>query len=310
MPVGSGRSGVPVSSLDGNLQTSPRFPKDGDAHFRPSLPAHQPDDRRVRTARHPLVRSGLRHRSGVRLVVHPPHGAHRTSVGRSQPPRRPRRRRSAGVDDLRRRARRPHRLHPVLQFSRIHAPSAGNLRDLARRHECARWLHRHGHRPIPVRPPPRLPRADAVRPDGGRRAGRSVPWPPRQLRQWRALRPRHRRALGLRLPQLRRSAAPPEPALRSRPRGAADAGRADAAGLARPVAAPPRPDGRRLRPGLRRRPHPSGDGARARRQLGFIFGDFLTMGMALSLLTAAAALGLLIAALSGRTAGAPPGPAP
>ena len=45
-------------------------------------------------------------------------------------------------------------------------------------------------------------------------------------------------------------------------------------------------------------------------QLGFIFGDFLTMGMALSLLTAAAALGLLIAALSGRTAGAPPGPAP
>ncbi len=85
---------------------------------------------------------------------------------------------------------------------------------LARRHVVPRRLPRHRAGDGDLRAGPEDP--DLVADRRHRALGhlRPVPRPPRQLHQWRALRPRHRRALGHGLSRRRPRAAPPEPALR------------------------------------------------------------------------------------------------
>ena len=110
--------------------------------------------------------------------------------------------------------RRPCRLRPVLRLPPLRREPARDLRALARRHVVPRRLPRHRAGDGDLRAGPEDPDLVAHRRHRAFGHLRPVPRPPRQLHQWRALRPRHRRALGHGLSRRRPRAAPSEPALR------------------------------------------------------------------------------------------------
>ena len=94
-----------------------------------------------------------------------PDGAPPMTAGRS--------RRFPRLGGDRHRARRPHRLHPVLRFRPLHRQSARHPRDLAGRHVLPWRLARRHHRHDPVRAPARHPASGRLFDvDRGRRARR------------------------------------------------------------------------------------------------------------------------------------------
>ena len=107
---------------------------------------------------------------------------------------------------------------------------------------------------IAVRPASANPDAVARRRHRRRGAHRPVPWPHRQLHQRRILGPSDGRALGNDLSYWRSDPAPPEPALRSRPRRRGAVLRARRVGAARRAEAAGRAH-RGVRDRLRRRAH-------------------------------------------------------
>src|SRR6185437_15531946 len=228
------------------------------------------------SVRRALVRVGLYRRPHHRLALLPGAGQEAAAGGA-----RAGHRRLPRLGDARRRARRPHRLHPVLQFRPVRGTSHRDALSLARRHVVpwrrGRRLHRH-RAVLPAAPHPdgRLRRHHRLR-----RADRPLLRPHRQFHQWRAVGPYQRCRLGDDLshrrgecgcgaagaaralparalcrrqhgPQL---SAPSEPALRMLPRGRRAVHLAVGLAALHAGAAAAGHAERRLPHGLRHRPH-------------------------------------------------------
>ena len=111
-------------------------------------------------------------------------------------------------------ARRPARLRALLRPRPLCRQSARNRRALAGRHVLPRRLPRHDAGDGPLRQVAAHPGLEPVRRHRRGRAGGARPRPLRQFHQLRALGPRHRPAVGRRVPERRPAAPPPDPALR------------------------------------------------------------------------------------------------
>ena len=171
---------------------------------------HRPGADRDRPAGDPLVFVGLYRRNPAGLALYAEARRPATGRCRSGGDRRP-----DSLDGARHRARRAARLtccstsQPITSRTRSRWPSSGQggmafhgglLGVMA-----ATVLFSRRRNLGPVR---------ACRSDRLRRAHRPVLRAPRQLHQWRAVGPHHRRCLGRGLPQRRDRAAPPKPDLR------------------------------------------------------------------------------------------------
>ncbi len=183
----------------------------------------------------------------------------------------------------RHRAWRAHRLHPLLR-SRLH-PRESRPRDpvLERRHVLPWGPSRHdpgdNHLCAKERDPPLEP----VRRRGSSGADRALLRAHRQFHQWRTLGPPVLDALGGRLPDGRPLRPPSESALRGGPGGHCASRRARLVRLSPQSLENARPRHRHLRLRLCREPHFRGVLPRTGRTDRLFAGDWLTMGMVLSL---------------------------
>src|SRR6185437_8809192 len=111
------------------------------------------------SVRRALVRVGLYRRPHHRLALLPGAGQEAAAGGA-----RAGHRRLPRLGDARRRARRPHRLHPVLQFRPVRCPPDRDALSLARRHVVPWRRGRRPPPPLPSPPPPPPPRPPPPQP--------------------------------------------------------------------------------------------------------------------------------------------------
>src|SRR5882724_6225800 len=267
--VGKYRIALPMSGPQLVLCTAALYK--GCPHVRhPHLPQHRPRAipyRRVPAPRPDagavcaaLVCAGLYRRALARVAILRLAGEEAAGHGDDAPARRlPR------LGHHRRHPRRPARLHTVLSAEPILRGPLHDSPALARRHVVPWRLYRRHHRADPVRAPPEDSVSRPLRHRDRSGADRPLPRPARQLREWRALWPADRRALGDGVPDRPGTgAAPPEPALRSRPRGRRALHHPVLVDAERPYPPPPWLRYRRVPRGLRARPHLRGVLPRAR----------------------------------------------